>query len=247
MDDQITTQQAPSEPVIVNDNLGAGTSENVGQSEQVNKPNDPALMQNKIEMTQAEFTREMQRIADQKRNAELELQLMNQKIEAQRQAMQYYQQPQQQVQAQPNPLIEQFGQEAGGALLNQLNQYQIKTELMLEELKIKEKVGAAEYEKYNYQYFNPMTGQMEVRNKIMDKRTMFNPITQQWNTIDDAINSVRNPQDLEAQIRQKIMAELQSKQNATPISQTSAPTTPAKGDGGLDDAIRQAFSQHGGL
>lgn len=238
MEDLEQTQQAPAEVVVDQ----SGTSSNDGQP--ANKPNDPAQMASKIEMTQADFTREMQRIAEEKRLRQQELEFLNQQVQMQRQHLQYGGQPNVQ---QPTPqLTEVFGDTAGSVLANQFQQfeqYKLNNELWKEEMLIRQKMGQ-EYDKYNYQYFNPATGQTEMRNKVLDKRAMYNPLTNQWNTIEDAINSVRSPEELKEQLRKELMEEFKSKQNAGAISQTSAPSKAPEGDGSLDDAISRAFAQH---
>lgn len=237
------TQEAPVEV-----NAQDGTSDIPGQSEVVNQPNDPGHMQSKIEMTQAEFTRQMQELSESRKKVEQEQAALSQQlqqIQMQRQNLNV--QPQQQYpQDQGNVFIEQFGPEAGQALLAEFNQIKVNNELMKEENEIRRKIGA-DYDKYNYQVQNPYTGQMETRNKIMDKRTMMNPLTGQWMTIDEAIHAARSPEEIEAQIRQKVMEELKAKQDAGAITQTAAPTTAAQGDGSLDDAFRQAYAKHGGF
>jgi len=164
------TQEAPIVEAQVAD---TGTSEAQGQPETVvtdtsaRQPNDPNAFH-------ANWTKKYQELGDQRRANEAEnsrLMAEKQAFEAQRQQyqQQVYQQPQYQPQQQVNPLMEQLGTEAGSAVLGEINNIKLQFALQQEEQMAKQKFGT-EYDKYNYQKFNPQTGQIETRNKIMDAR-----------------------------------------------------------------------------
>lgn len=239
------TQEAPVVETQVIDN---GTSETQGQPETVvtdtsaGQPNDPSAFQ-------ADYTRKYQELGEQRRAIEAEnarLLAEKQAFEAQRQQyqQQVYQQPQFQPQQQVNPLLEQLGTEAGSAVLGEINNIKLQFALQQEEQLAKQKFGA-EYDKYNYQKFNPQTGQIEVRNKIMDARLSGNVHTGEFFTLDQAYNSLQDPKTMKEQLRAEIMAELQAKERGTPaIQQASAPSQPANNVKNIDDAFALAMRQN---
>ena len=219
--------------------VDVGTSDN-GQSSDSQQskgtPNDPNAFQ-------ADYTRKYEELAEERR-----------KLEAERHQMYSLMQSRQQqheapAQNQSVDLSSTFGQEAASALhqfvaplTQQLQQQQLQTLYMQELLLAKDKFGSEEIKKYDYT--DPQTGLL--RNKILDARMRYNPLTNQATSLEEAYAAVKysdpkSRDQMKAELRAESMKELEGKSQATPKTAGASPSTQQAQSSGRFRSIKEAF------
>lgn len=186
---------------------------------------------------QADYTRKTQELAEQRQQFEAERQQYEQ------QRSQYQQQPQQQQPQQDpnaglvNQVVEQFGYEGAqtiGQLMQSMKQQQdqqlYESQYRIEALNGRNKYGES-WDKHSYTDINGAQ-----RNKVVDLMAKGLSVEQAWN----ASNPV-DPAKIQQEAHNKALADLQSKEQATPAAATNTnPSAPATGHA---KSIAEAFEQ----
>lgn len=245
------TQEAP---VDSHSSANLGTSE-VGQSnqseEQGTGANNPAAFQ-------ADYTRKYQELAEQRRQFEAERQSFMQQIQGYQQPTQSqgygaYQPPYQPQNQDPTQvLMDQLGLDSVQALnakldsliaplKQQLAQNSFRSEYNSQYAQAAKKYGQA-FSKYDYV---DNTGML--RNKVIDKMCLVDPVTRLSPSLDDAWGLVNygnedGVKSLREQIRQDLLEEMKQKKEGTipsaGVSQPNKNPQPAKAR-----SIRDAYNQ----
>lgn len=219
-----------------------GTSEE-GQSQQpVNQPNDPEFMR-------ADYTKKTMELAEARKAFEIERAdferqrgyNVNQNQQNQFQSQQ--QQHRQQVDPTHSQLVEQFGHDGANAILaerkynqQQIEQTRLQTLLFQEEVKGRMKYGEKEWDKHNY-----TDNYGQTRNKVMDYRTMINPLTGVTMTLQDAwrLANPVDPDRIADKTKQEVYQTIDKKTAATPTRPTN--TSPGSSKVGKAMTPREAY------
>ena len=234
MSDEQNSQEDSGQPVEAE----VGTT----QVEQSTDTQTETAAQSSGEMMQADYTRGMQQLADDKRSFQEEQQNYYQ---TQAGYSQVPAQPAQQAQPQQNQLVDQFGVEGANAILAQnqateakFNNMQFQMLYGQEESNGKQKYGA-EWDKHNY--VDKTTGQM--KNAVMDLRLATNPLTGQSLTMDQAWSAANpgNAQQIQQKATDAAYAEITQKQANTPTAGSAA--QPQSTGQGHAQTIDEAFEQ----